>query len=494
MKDNIIYNFNKETKMIFPMYIGGKWYEGSTKDYRDVISPATGEIIGQIPMGNKEDADKALKEAKKAAPILEDMSVFERAELCNRVSDAIAKRREELAKLLCREHGKPYYTEAIGEVEWCILSFREAAEQIKWMNDEIIPLHDKNKRAFVYRKPLGVYVAITPWNYPIGLASPYYLAPGLAAGNAIVWSPATSTSAVSSLFMKCFEDADLPKGAINLLIGRGSVVGDACVVHPLTDAIGFTGSAETGDIIESRAKVKNTSMELGGNGPTIVFKDADLEQAAEEIMLGSYTNSGQICTSTERVIIDNAIADKLIKIMMSKIQKYCLGDPFDRNTTMGPMHDKGTVQKVLDHIKDAVERGAKIITGGKLKNDAPTKMYVEPTIIDHVSPDALMNIDETFGPVIPLIRYKSENEIDGITNMSRYNLAASIFTTDIRRALIMGEKMKFGYTQINSRSSAWETPIPAGGCGAGLSGHGRNGGKWSIEDMSELRTVILNLV
>jgi len=141
--------------MIFPMYIGKQFYEGSTKDYRDVISPATGEIIGQIPMGSAEDADKAIKEAKKAVPVLENMSVFERAELCVRVSDAIAKRREELAKLLCKEHGKPYHSEAIGEVDGCILAFKEAAEQIKWINDEIIPLHDKNKRAFVYRKPLG---------------------------------------------------------------------------------------------------------------------------------------------------------------------------------------------------------------------------------------------------------------------------------------------------------------------------------------------------
>lgn len=475
------------------MYIDGEWYEGNKKEYKDVVSPATGEIIGKIPMGNAEDADKAIMAAKKAAPVLENMSVFERAELCYRIADAISKRKVELAELLCREHGKPYHTEAISEVEGCIIAFREAAEQIKWMNDEIIPLHNKNKRAFVYRKPLGVYIAITPWNYPISLASNYYLAPGLAAGNAIVWSPATSTSATSSLFMKCFEEADLPRGCINLLIGRGSVAGDACVVHDYADAIGFTGSCETGNIIESRAKARKTSMELGGNGPTIVFKDADLEQAAEEIMLGSFANAGQICTSTERVIIDDAIADEFIKVMMSKIGKYRLGDPFDKNTTMGPMHDKGTVQKVLEHINDAVSKGAKIITGGKLKENVPTGMYVEPTILDHVSLDALVNIDETFGPVIPLIRYKSEDKIDEIINMSRYNLAASIFTKDIKRALIMGEKMKFGYTQINSRSSDWETPIPAGGCGIGLSGHGRNGGKWSIDDMSELRTVVLNL-
>lgn len=479
--------------MVYKMYIGGEWHVGNTKEYKDVVSPGTGEVIGQIPMGNAEDVDKAVRAASKAAPILEDLSPFERAELCNRIADAIVKRREELAKLLCMEHGKPYYTEALGEVDVSALAFREAAEQIKWMNDEIIPMHDKSKRAFTYRKPKGVYAIITPWNFPIALASMYYLAPGLAAGNAMVWSPATYTSAAASLFMKCIEDASLPEGAINMVLGRGSVVGDALVVHELTDAVAFTGSPETGLLIERRAGIKPTSMELGGNGPTIVYKDADLELTADELLKGSFSNAGQICTITERVIIDNAIADDLVKIMLSKMDKYKVGDPFDINTTVGPMNNMPTVEKVFEHIKDAVSKGAKVITGGKIMDNAPTGHYMEPTIIDFVTPDTLINMEETFGPIVPLLRYKDEKEIDAIVNKCRYNLAAAIFTSDVKKALIMGEKMKFGYTQINSRSCAWDTPVPAGGCGGGLSGHGRNGGKWSIEDMSELRTVILNL-
>jgi len=479
--------------MIYPMYIGKEWYTGDTKEYRDVISPGTGEVIGQIPMGNAKDADKAVRAACKAAPVLEAMSPFERAELCVRVADAIANRKEELAKLLSMEHGKPYYTEGLGEVDGAVLAFREAAEQVKWMNDEIIPMHDKTKRAYTYRKPKGVYAVITPWNFPVALASIYYLAPGLAAGNAMVWSPATVTSAVASLFMKCIEDANLPEGAINLVLGRGSVVGDALVVHELVDAVAFTGSPETGLMIENHAGIKPTSMELGGNGPTIVYKDADLEFTADELLAGSFANAGQICTITERVLVDDSIADELVKIMLKKIGSFKLGDPFDRGTTMGPMNNLPTVEKVFAHIKDAVEKGAKVVTGGKIMDNAPTGHYFEPTIIDHVSPDSLINIEETFGPVIPLIRYKDESQIEDIVKKCRYNLAAAIFTTDIKRALKIGEQMKFGYTIINGRSCGWDTPVPAGGCGGGLSGHGRNGGKWSIEDMSELRTVILNL-
>ena len=479
--------------MVYRMYIGGEWVVGDTKEYRDVVSPGTGEVIGQIPMGNEKDADLAVKAACKAAPVLEAMSVFERAALLNRIADSISKRKEDLARLLTMEHGKPYHTEGLGEIDGSVMAFREAAEQIKWMNDEIVPMHDKTKKAFVYRKPKGVFAIITPWNFPIALPSLYYLAPGLAAGNAMVWSPATFTSAAASMFMECIEDADLPKGAINMVLGRGSVVGDALVAHEATDAIGFTGSPETGLLIEHRAGIKPTSMELGGNGPTIVLKDADLELTAEELLAGSYANAGQICTITERVIIDNAIADDLIKVMLSKIGQYRVGDPFDMRTRMGPMNNLPTVEKVFAHLKDAVEKGADIVTGGKLMENAPTGHYFLPTIVDHVTPDSLINIDETFGPVIPFIRFKDEDEIDSIITKSRYNLGAALFTTDIKKALATAEKMRFGYTQINARSCGWDTPIPAGGCGGGLSGHGRNGGKWSIEDMSELRSVVLNM-
>jgi len=389
--------------MIYSMFIGNEWYQGKTKEFRDVVSPGTGETIGQIPMGNAEDVDKAVEAACLAAPTLEALSVFERAELCVRIADAIENRKEELAKILSMEHGKPYYTEGLGEVEGSILAFREAAEQIKWMNDEIIPMHDKTKRAYTYRKPKGVYAVITPWNFPLALPSIYYLAPGIAAGNSIVWSPATYTSAAASVFMKCFEDANLPKGTVNLVLGKGSVVGDALVVHPKVDAVTFTGSPETGMMIEGRAGIKPTAMELGGNGPTIVYKDADLDLTAEELLGGSFANAGQICTITERVLIDDSIADKLVEKMMAKIGEYILGDPFDKNTTMGPMNNQPTVDKVNQHIKDAVDKGAKIVVGGGVLDDAPTGLYFKPTIIDHVSPDSLINVEETFGPVIPFI-------------------------------------------------------------------------------------------
>lgn len=476
--------------MLFPMYIDGRWYEGGSQT-RDVISPGTGEVLGQIPMGTADDIDRAVKAAKRVEKDLAGMTVFERADMLVRISEAILARKDELAKLLTMEHGKPI-GEARGEVGGSANAFREVSEQIKWMDSTIIPVREGNKRCLVFRKPLGVFGIITPWNFPVGTASMYYLAAGLAAGCPMVWNPATSTAAVASAFMKCFEDADIPAGFVSMVIGSGNVCGDALSVHPLVAGIGFTGSTEVGNIICSRAKAKHTQMELGGNGPSIVLKDADLELAAEKLMRGSFTNAGQICTSTERVLVDNRVADKLVEIMLSKLGDYVLGDPMDPKTTMGPMHSMVTVQIVYDHIDDAVKKGAKLLTGGK-KDGYPTGHYVPPTILDHVTPDAIINVEETFGPVLPLIRFQDESEIPALVDCSPYRLFGAIFTRDLDKALTMAEQYNFGSLHVNDGSNCWDTMMPAGGGGGSASGHGRSGGKYSIEDFSELRVVLLNL-
>jgi succinate-semialdehyde dehydrogenase/glutarate-semialdehyde dehydrogenase len=473
------------------MYIDGKWYEGKGET-KDVVSPSTGKVIGQIPMGTPEDVDIAVKAAKRAQKQLTGMTVFERAEMLCRIADAVENRRAEIAKVLSEEHGKPY-AEAYGEVGGSGNVFRECAEQIKWMDSTIIPVREANKLSMIFQKPVGIYGIITPWNFPVGTPCMYYIAPGLAAGCPMVWNPATSTAAVASVFMKCIEDAGVPAGFISMVIGKGSVVGDALSVHPDIAGIGFTGSTETGNIICSRAKAKHTTMELGGNGPCIVLKDADLELTAEKIMRGSFSNAGQICTSTERVLVDDSIADKLLKIMVGKMGDYVLGDPFDSKTTMGPMHAPDTIKIVHEHIADAVAKGAKIIVGGKRQKGSPTDHYIEPTIIDYVSKDALLNTDETFGPVLPLIRFKDESEIPALVECSPYRLFGAIFTRDVDKAIVMAQNYNFGCVNINEGSNFWDTMLPAGGGGGSASGHGRSGGKYSIKDFSEERAVIVNL-
>ena len=477
--------------MLYKNYIDGKWVEGAA-GVQDVVSPIDGAVIGQLSMCSAEDVDKAVEAAKRAQRQLEEMSVFERAEMLYRIADAMMGRKEELAKLLTREHGK-IYSEALGEIVGSAGTFRECGDQIKWMDSKVIPYRETNKLCLSLMKPVGIYGIITPWNFPIGTPVMYYLAPGLAAGCPMIWNPATVTAAVASEFMKCIEEAEVPAGFLSLVIGKGSVVGDALSVHPGVAGIGFTGSTETGEIICSHAKTKHTTMELGGNGPVIVLKDADLDLAADKVMAGSFTNSGQVCTSTERVLIDDSVADVFVEKLKERMGRYVVGDPFDSSTTMGPMCDPSTVKIVLEHIADAVEKGAELICGGSLVENAPTKHYMQPTILDHVSKDALIHTDETFGPVIPLIRFKEETEIPALVECSNYRLFSAIFTKDVDKALVMAQKYNFGCVNINEGSNFWDTMLPAGGGGGSLSGHGRSGGKYSIKDFSEERLIVVNL-
>ena len=479
--------------MLFKMYINGAWHEGAG-ERRDVVSPINGEVLGQLCMGSAADVDLAVRGAVKALEQLSNMTVFQRAELLYRISDAILARKEQLAELLVREHGK-IYAEALGEVCGSAGAFRECGDQIKWMPSEIVPCREGERLCMVLRRPKGVFGIITPWNFPLGTPSMYYLAPGLAAGCPMVWNPATSTAAVASAFMQCFADAEVPAGFVSLVIGKGSVVGDALSVHPQVAGIGFTGSTATGNTICSRAQSKHTQMELGGNGPCIVLKDADLDLAADKLMAGSFTNAGQICTSTERVLVDNAVADLLVYKIKSRMDRYVLGDPFQAGVTVGPMHAQDTIETVLRHIDDAAAKGAEVVCGGGRAPGMPTDHYIQPTVLDHVRRDALVNVEETFGPVLPLVRFRDESEIPAIIRDSPYRLFSAIFTRDVDKALTMAQScdFNFGCVNINEGSSFWDTMLPAGGGGGSASGHGRSGGKYSIADFSEERLVAVNL-
>lgn len=470
--------------MLYRNYINGKWCDSEEK--KDVISPITGETIGQLAMGNAKDVDEAVQGALKAIPVLMNMSTFERAAMLNRIADEMDKRREKLARLLSDEMGKPI-GDAMGEVGGSANAFRECAHQIPYIASEIVPCREANRLCLAIKKPIGVFGIITPWNFPLGTPVMYYLAPGLAAGCPMVWNPATSTAAIASAFMECVEAADIPEGALSLVIGRGSVVGHALSVHPDVAGIGFTGSTVTGETICSEAKAKHTLMELGGNGPCIVLKDADLDLTADKIMGGSFANAGQICTSTERVLVDDSIADALVDKIMERMGNYVLGE------NVGPMHSMETVNIVKEHVADAIAKGAKLLCGGKCDETKPTTHYYEPTVLDHVSADSLLNIEETFGPVLPLIRFKDEAEIPSLVRCSPYRLFAAIFTKDVEKAILMAQEYNFGCVNINDGSNFWDTMLPAGGGGGGASGHGRSGGKYSIQEFMEERAININL-
>lgn len=472
------------------MYVGGKPYTPD-RPRRAVVSPGTGETIGSALLGTAEDVDEAVAAARSVSPELRAMSVFDRAELCRRLADAIESHREELARQLSAEHGKPLHTEALGEVGAAATAFRDAADHVSSLRTESLAVRDPRKRVMVRRRPRGVYAVITPWNFPLGVASIYYLSAGLATGNALVWIPAPSVSATASAFCAVLVEAGLPDGALNLITGKGPEVGNSAIRHPDVNAVGFTGSTATGHRVAEAAIGKPCQLELGGNGPSIVLGDADLEKAAAAIAAGSFTNAGQICTSTERVLAHASIASALAEAVAEHAHQVRLGAPLDPQTTMGPVHTAEVAERTCHQVAEAARAGAKIIAGGGRPKDARTPHYVEATVVDYVPRDAALHVDETFGPVAPIIRYNSVDELRQLLAASNYGLSGAVFSRDVGRAISLAETLPCGIVNLNEASSYWEPNIPAGGTSGSLSGYGRTGGPWSVEEMTEQQAIVI---
>jgi acyl-CoA reductase-like NAD-dependent aldehyde dehydrogenase len=475
------------------MRIGKTWEDGSAGRFLEIVSPATGALIGAVPLATRDDAARAVVAAVAAKPLIARLSVWERSRLCLRVADAIEARAEALARLLTLEQGKPFHTEAKGEIAGAVAAFRNAAEQIKWLETAAFPLEDGNKRAFSFLQPKGVFGIVTPWNFPAAQPSIYYLAPGLATGNAMVWVPAPTTSLIASELMECFLEAGVPDGVINLVTGEGTVAGDAVVTHPGVDAIAFTGSSETGAIIAARAAGKPLMLELGGNGPTLVLADADVAMAAKQVATGCFTNAGQICTSTERVLVHARIYDRFAEEVVKVARGVRMGDPFDPATTMGPLNNEPNAAKMDEHLDDARARQATIVFGGARMEGMPTRLHYQPTVVTDLTADALLNTQETFGPVAPLLRFRDDDEAWAIIGRSRFGLSAAVFTNTIKDAFRWAEGLRVGIVNVNEMSPFWETHIPAGGAAGTASGIGRTGGRHTLLEMSDLKTMTIDI-
>lgn len=474
------------------MYIDGKWVEAEGGKYFSTYSPASGETIGRIPEGSRNDAVKAIHAARRAAESFRDVSVWERSELLKRVAAVIEKRKDELAYILTLDQGKPYYSESVYEIANMEKTYLEAAEQIKWLETPVIPVEDRNKRVFSIRQPKGVYAVITPWNFPFMIPTEY-LSAGLAAGNTIVWVPAPTTSICAVKLMECFEEAGMPRGVVNLVTGRGDVVGDEIVSNPGTDAIGFTGSSATGKQIAIRGAGKPLLLELGGNGPTIVLKDADIDYAAKSIAAACFSNAGQVCSSTERILAHRDVYDSFVGKMVEQARQIKLGDPFERATTMGPLNNYPVVEKNVLHAEDGRKRGANILTGGAVAQEFPGGLYFQPTVVADVTPECLYNAEETFGPVAPIMLFDSHEEALDIAGRNQWGLVNAVYTNSLRDSMYFAEKLRAGIVNINENSNYWEPHIPFGGVAGKSSGLGRVGGKYSIMEMSDLKTICMNI-
>ncbi|MCX5512826.1 aldehyde dehydrogenase [Kaistia algarum] len=474
-------------------YIGGQWLPGSSGKFLQIDSPSTGERVGYLALSTRADVGKAVAAAEAARESLRRMGVFARAALCMKVADAIDARTEELARLLTLEQGKPFHREAKGEIGAASLGWRNAAEQMKWLEGASFPLMDPNKRAVSFYQPKGVLAVITPWNFPAALPNLYYLGPAIASGNTVVWVPAPTTSLIAVKLMECFIEAGLPEGAINLVLGEGAEVGDEAVVHPGTQAVCFTGSSATGNVIAARGAGKPLMLELGGNGPTIVLADADVDMAAAQAGAGCFANAGQICTATERLLVHESIHDRFVEGLVKVAGQVKLGDAFAPDTTMGPINNAATVDKVLAHLDDARARGANIVAGGGRAEGLATNLYVQPSVVTGLGVDSLLNKEESFGPIAPVLAFRTDEEALALAASSRYGLSAAVFTASVKNAFTFAEALKVGIVNINEMSCYWEPHIPAGGAAGTASGLGRTGGRHTLQEMCDLKTVTFDV-
>jgi succinate-semialdehyde dehydrogenase/glutarate-semialdehyde dehydrogenase len=472
-------------------FVAGDWVEATGDEAREIVSPVTGEKLADAPNASEEDVKRAAKAAREAQPKWAALSAWDRAKVCHSLADLIDERKEEFARELSLEQGKPYTAEAIPDIEETAENFRIAAEDVKRMETAVIPSQDVNKRILTFRKPNGVYAGITPWNFPT-LIPVELIAPGIAAGNAIVMKPSEWTPIAMANFMQIMADAGLPDGVVNVVYGDGKV-GERLIQDENVDCVGFVGSHTTAEKIVRAAGLKRSLIEASGNGPVVVCADADLEAAAKGAVFGGFFCAGQVCCATERVLVDKRVHEDFLAAVVKEAEGWKLGDPFDDDTLVGPMNNEPTAQKMDAHIEDAVSKGAEVVLGGSRDDDRPTGLYYQPTVVDRVGTETLINRDETFGPIVPLISVESDDEAIAVANDSHLGLQAAVYTTSLQRAFRYLDSLQVGNVVINDSTDYWEAHEPFGGAAGTRTGWGRIGGRYTMLDMTDLKTAVLDI-
>jgi len=469
------------------LFIAGEWTEGTGNDHYEVKSPVTGEHIYNVPKASQADIDRAVAAGRAATDEMRHWTAFERAELCLRVYEAWQHRIEDVARILTLEQGKPFTEEALDDVEESGDYFQIAAEDVKRLAGEVIPTTERNRRMFTVHRPVGVWAAITPWNFPVMIPMEY-VGPGLATGNSVIVKPPEFTSWALLEMAKVFEEAEAPTGSVSVIPGSGDI-GQALVTHDGIDAIGFTGSSATGAHIVSQMGLKRSIMEMSGNGPTIVTLDADIEKAAEAAVYGAYYNAGQVCVATERLIVLDEVHDEFVEATLEAAKRVKLGDPFDDSTNLGPLNNEPTASKMDRHTEDAVARGADLLMGGRRADGFPTDLYYEFTVLDRVPEDSMVSQEESFGPVLPILTARDDQDAIGIANRTRLGLQAAVFTNDLTKAFYYADRIRSGTVIVNDSTDTWETFQPFGGAAGTDTGWGRQ----RIEEFTDLQTVVFSL-
>ena len=467
------------------MLIGGKHI--SSEDLEEVINPYNGEVIDTIPIAHRQIADMAIEAANDAKSALTEMSAFKISNKLFNVVDKLREKRQEFAELLTLEVGKPI-NESLVEVDRSIETLKLAAEEAKRIYGESVPLdaglNGKGFFAFTQRMPLGVVVAIAPFNYPLNLTI-HKIAPAIACKNTVIVKPPSEAPLTVMKFCELLNE-EFPDGVVNVVTGYGSEVGDYLVTSADVDKVSFTGSVPTGLMISQKAGMKKVTLELGGNDPMIVLKDADIDKAIKGVINGAFLNAGQVCMGVKRIIIDESIADEFAQKLVVATEKLVMGNPQDTKTTLGTFISKKAAIQVEQAVNDAVEKGAKILTGGN-REDA----FYEATVIDNVSPDMDLVQNETFGPIAPIIRVKNLDEAIEIANDTEYGLQAGVFTNDYYAAMRCANEIEAGTVFVNKQSTFRTDNMPFGGFKN--SGIGKEGVKYAFDEMTKTKLIGLNL-
>ena len=466
--------------------VNGEW-KSSEKEIT-IYSPINQEELGTVPAMSQAEVDEAMKAARAALPAWRALSAVERAAYLHKTAAILVRDKEEIGTILAKEVAKGIKA-AIGEVVRTADLIRYAAEEGLRITGQAMEgggfeAASKNKLAVVRREPVGVVLAIAPFNYPVNLSGSK-IAPALIAGNVVMFKPPTQGSISGLLLAKAFEEAGIPAGVFNTITGRGSEIGDYIIEHKEVNFINFTGSTPIGERIARLAGMRPIMLELGGKDAALVLEDADLEHAAKQIVAGAFSYSGQRCTAIKRVIVLESVADKLVTLLQAEVAKLTVGDPFD-NADITPVIDNASADFIWDLIEDAQEKGAQALTPIKREGN-----LLWPVLFDQVTKDMKVAWEEPFGPVLPIIRVANVEEAIAFANESEFGLQSSVFTNDFKKAFEIAEKLEVGTVHINNKTQRGPDNFPF--LGVKGSGAGVQGIKYSIEAMTNVKSIVFDV-
>jgi acyl-CoA reductase-like NAD-dependent aldehyde dehydrogenase len=467
------------------LFINGQWVD--TIEYSTLVSPYNGEVLAEIPLATIEEVNKAVEAAKNSRDKLRKMPSHERATILEKIARLFEERVQEAAEIIAKEAGKPIAT-AKGEVARTIQTYKFAAEEAKRIHGETIPLDaapgGENRLAYTVREPIGVVAAITPFNFPMNLVA-HKVGPAIAAGNPVVLKPASQTPLSAFFLAGIAEEAGLPKGALNVVTGKGSVVGDALVTHQDVKMVTFTGSPAVGIALRNKAGLKRVTLELGSNSAVIVDEGVSLEKMISRCVTGAFAYQGQVCISLQRIYVHEKIYEEFVERFVEETKKLKLGDPLDEAIDISALISPNDVERVQNWIEEAIQIGGTVAIGGER-----TGNVLHPTVLLDVPKESQISCQEAFAPIVLINKVTSIEEAIAYVNDSQFGLQAGIYTENIHVALHAADQLHVGGVLINDIPTFRVDHMPYGGVKE--SGTGREGLKYAIEEMTELKLVIFN--